>query len=287
MHAVLGQSARKDLHAYRVVIVSYPDCIHCRKRWLRAFSMSRKLLTVALLLGLLLLSATAPARSEEDDYEDDAGDDKEESAGSDDEKDVKVITTENWDEVVKKAPFALVRYRCCCTLFHKDAATTSRFGPHLCGRAGQPSNRAFLLALTRSRHVAAFRWSFTRHGVVTARYDGERCALAAPAVVGGGAGYRVGCEEAITRAGRRSARLRAQKLAPEYAKAATDLAAHDATIVIGKVRMSHAHPPDATCAATATTAPAAIGKKSDRAAGYCLIPAPAPDLVQHRRVCFF
>jgi hypothetical protein len=46
-------------------------------------------------------------RAEEEDYEDDGGDDDKE--GGDDEPHVKVITTKNWDEIVGKSKYALVR----------------------------------------------------------------------------------------------------------------------------------------------------------------------------------
>ncbi|KAF6244014.1 thioredoxin-like protein [Scenedesmus sp. NREL 46B-D3] len=42
----------------------------------------------------------------EDEYEDDSAS-EDSKGGSDDEKDVVVITTKNWDDTVKKAPFAL------------------------------------------------------------------------------------------------------------------------------------------------------------------------------------
>lgn len=67
-------------------------------------------LLIAALFGLLLLSAPFVRGEEaekEDEYEDDSA--SEDSKGGDDEeKDVVVITTKNWDDTVKKAPFALV-----------------------------------------------------------------------------------------------------------------------------------------------------------------------------------
>eukprot|EP00878_Enallax_costatus_P040642 GHUV01046972.1.p1 GENE.GHUV01046972.1~~GHUV01046972.1.p1 ORF type:complete len:251 (-),score=40.12 GHUV01046972.1:287-1039(-) len=101
-------------------------------------------LLIAALFGLILLSAPF-VRAEEEEYEDDSAEDTEEKkADGDDEKDVKVLTQKNWDELVKGSKFALVEF----------------YAPW-CGHC--------------------------------------------------------------------------QKLKPDYAKAATALAAHDATIVIGKV----------------------------------------------------
>uniref|UniRef100_A0A383VY14 Protein disulfide-isomerase n=1 Tax=Tetradesmus obliquus TaxID=3088 RepID=A0A383VY14_TETOB len=69
-------------------------------------------LLIAALFGLLLLSAPFVRGEEaekEDEYEDDSA--SEDSKGGDDEeKDVVVITTKNWDDTVKKAPFALVEF---------------------------------------------------------------------------------------------------------------------------------------------------------------------------------
>lgn len=101
-------------------------------------------LLIAALFGLLLLSAPF-VRADDEEYEDDSAEGSDDKAAEgDDEKDVKVITTKNWDEIVKGSKFALVEF----------------YAPW-CGHC--------------------------------------------------------------------------QKLKPEYAKAATALAAHDATIVIGKV----------------------------------------------------
>lgn len=64
-------------------------------------------LLIAALFGLLLLSAPF-VRADDEEYEDDSSDDAEEAKGDDDEKDVKVITQKNWDEIVKGSKFALV-----------------------------------------------------------------------------------------------------------------------------------------------------------------------------------
>lgn len=63
----------------------------------------------ALLFGLLLV--TAPLiRAEEEEYEDDDDDDSEEEASGDaDDKDVLVITKDNFDDKIKGSKFALVR----------------------------------------------------------------------------------------------------------------------------------------------------------------------------------
>ena len=65
-------------------------------------------LLIAALFGLILLSAPF-VRAEEEEYEDDSAEDTEEKkADGDDDKDVKVLTQKNWDEVVKGSKFALV-----------------------------------------------------------------------------------------------------------------------------------------------------------------------------------
>lgn len=64
---------------------------------------------LALLLGVLLVSAPLIRAEAEEEYED--GDDEEEDAGAakgDAEKDVVVITKANWEEKVKKSKYALV-----------------------------------------------------------------------------------------------------------------------------------------------------------------------------------
>jgi hypothetical protein len=77
-------------------------------------------LLIAALFGLLLLSAPFVRGEEEaekeDEYEDDSAS-EDSKGGDDDEKDVVVITTKNWDDTVKKAPFALVRTRAPCKSF--------------------------------------------------------------------------------------------------------------------------------------------------------------------------
>lgn len=81
-------------------------CKHSKQ--IQTPNMDRKLLLAMLLAGLLI---SAPfVRSDEEDYDDD-GDDAEDKKDSDDEPHVKVITTKNWDEIVGKAKFALVRLR--------------------------------------------------------------------------------------------------------------------------------------------------------------------------------
>lgn len=65
-------------------------------------------LLIAALFGLILLSAPF-VRAEDEEYEDDSAEDTEEKkAEGDDDKDVKVLTQKNWDELVKGSKFALV-----------------------------------------------------------------------------------------------------------------------------------------------------------------------------------
>jgi hypothetical protein len=63
---------------------------------------------LALLFGVLLLSAPL-IKAEEEEYDDDSEDEAEPEAGSPDEKDVVVVGKDNWEEKVKKSKFALVR----------------------------------------------------------------------------------------------------------------------------------------------------------------------------------
>lgn len=66
-------------------------------------------LLIAALFGLLLLAAPF-VRADDEEYEDDSADDADDKKGDgDDEKDVKVLTQKNWDELVKGSKFALVR----------------------------------------------------------------------------------------------------------------------------------------------------------------------------------
>jgi hypothetical protein len=78
--------------------------------------MSRRML-LALLFGLLLVTAPL-VRAEEEEYDEaDDADDDDDDDGDDgdkatkmDEKDVVVITKDNWEDKIKKSKFALVRF---------------------------------------------------------------------------------------------------------------------------------------------------------------------------------
>lgn len=127
--------------------------------------MDRKLL-LAMLLGALLLTATF-VKADEDDYDDDS-EEAEDKKESDDEPHVKVITTKNWDDIVGKAKYALVRSR-------RHGATQGAVAPKQLQPPQQGSYGG--ASTTHAPRVAwcSCRWSSMPLGVDTARCVCSTC----------------------------------------------------------------------------------------------------------------
>jgi len=123
--------------------------------------MDRKLL-LAMLLGALLLTATF-VKADEDDYDDDSEDAGEDKKESDDSPHVKVITTKNWDDVVGKAKYALVRSR--RRGARQGAVAPKQLQPPQHDRMEAPSTTHAPLVVWCPR-----RWSSMPLGVDTARF---------------------------------------------------------------------------------------------------------------------
>ena len=149
---------------------------------------------LALLLGILLVSAPL-IRAEEEEYEDNDDDDSDSGSGSGDEKDVVVITQANFEDKVKKSKFALVRHldsvilrcRChaaairgtgcsgACTIVpcRASAAAAVRACCPTRPRAARPQPSSPPPPCAPHPHP---RWSSTRRGAGTARCGGVLCA---------------------------------------------------------------------------------------------------------------